>query len=153
MNTAEVKGFTILTLLARPSGSKADSPSFQPHSIRRESDSEVFTIGDRVTNGTQMTGKITGFEFLEGYVYVNHTWSGVGMDLDSLSKVNELPSKHQIGDKVTLAINQAPNRVCSLIVYVINVHFFENKVKYDLEVPLQKGDTTRFYNIDSCYVL
>lgn len=66
MNTINQDSFTILSFFPRPSGSKSETPSFRPYSIKRLSDDEIFTVGDCVTNGTKMIGDITGFELLEG---------------------------------------------------------------------------------------
>lgn len=59
----------------------------------------------------------------------------------------QLPSGHQLGDAVWLALWSA--RVCS---EVIAVHFYEGKVKYDLKVIGEDGYTTRLYNVDSAFV-
>jgi hypothetical protein len=144
--------FTIISFLPRPNGSKADSASFQPHSIKRESDGEIFSIGDEVTNGTQMQGVITGFEFLENSVYVTHTWSGVGMNLGSLQKIIQLPSQFQINQVVKVRFQKDDK---GLTATVRSVHFHRGKVKYDLGLWLGDGSVddpereTRIYNVDS----
>lgn len=55
----------------------------------RHSDNEVFTIGDFVTNGTKMRGKILSFSFLNDQVFVETDWSKVGMNLDSIVKIDD----------------------------------------------------------------
>lgn len=149
-----VSNFTIVSFYPRPSGSHVDTPSFKPYSIRRESDQEIFTIGDAVTNGTKMKGTITSFEILEDDIFVNHTWSGVGMNLDSLKKADQIPSQHQIGDMVKFLINQNfGDNPYPFTAEVKAVHFYAGKVKYDLEIPIVDESPTRIYNIDSCFVL
>lgn len=148
--------FTIISFLPRKSGTKSDSPSFQPHSIKREIDGEIFQIGDTVSNGIKMVGKILSFEMLDNHVFVNHTWSEVGMNLGSLRKVNQLPAQHQIGDTVFFSINQKSDEI-DLHEYratskIIGVHFYNHKVKYDIEIPIADETPTRIYNIDSCFV-
>lgn len=58
-----------------------------------------------------------------------------------------LPSQHQIGDSVwfNLWSNSIPAEVHA-------VHFSASKVKYDLNVVPNKGDTTRIYNVDSVFI-
>jgi hypothetical protein len=123
----------------------------------RESDGEVFTIGDHFVTDTQIKGQITGFDLLENTVFVNHTWSGVGVSLEMLRKVTPTPSKHQIGDQVKFLIAQedlpGSYRACCLIATVKSVHFYAGKVKYDLELPIAGESPTRIYNIDSCFVV
>lgn len=153
MNNKQTEGFTILSFLPRPSGSKITDPSFQPYSVKRFSDEKIFTIGDTVTNGTQMIGQITSFEMLDGEVFVRHTWSGVGMNLDSLTKIIKLPSRHQVGDKVKFSITQNfGDNPYPFTAEIKAVHFYVGKVKYDLEIPIEDESPTRIYNIDSCFV-
>ena len=149
-----VESFSIESFLPQNSGCRVSEPSFQPYSIKRLHDGEVFALGDTVTNGTQMVGTITGFEMLENKVYVNHTWSGIGMNLGSLKKVIQLPSQHEIGDEVLLSINQSfGDNPYPFTAKVLAVHFYANKVKYDLEIPIADENPTRIYNIDSCFVI
>lgn len=146
--------FTILSFLDNPSGTK-DS-SFKPHSVKRHFDGEVFTIGDRVTNGTQMVGLVEEFSFLNGQVFVKTDWSGVGMNLDSLSKEPIVPSKFQIRQVVTLSF---PEQNAKLDATVRAVHFhggIQNsdgnyaRERYDLDVWIGEGgnSSTRLYNVD-----
>lgn len=67
---------------------------FQPHSVERLTEDgtkydATFTCGDYVTNGTKMRGHIERFELSSDLssLFVFTDWSGVGMDLDSISKV------------------------------------------------------------------
>ena len=149
----DYEAFTIEAFLPRKSGTHESVPSFQPQAVKRLHDGEVFAIGDTVTNGTKMRGMITGFELLEGKVFVKHTWSGIGMNLGSLTNIAKLPAQFQIGDKVSVSFKQsygAEPWECNAEVKA--VHFFPNKVKYDLEIPLENEPPTRIYNIDSCFV-
>jgi hypothetical protein len=149
------EAFSIISFIDNPSGSKAEK-GILPYSVSRTYDGEIFTIGDLVTNGTKMKGQITGFSILGSTMFVDHTWSEVGMNLDSLSKIKELPSKHQVNDRVLFSINQKGNDVdyivSSLEAEVKAVHFYTGKVKYDLEIPIAGETPTRIYNIDSCFV-
>jgi hypothetical protein len=65
----------------------------------------------------------------------------------SKNKSMKLPSKVQIKDVVKVDFeNGAP-----MTATVVAVHFYEGKIKYDLNLWI--GDySTRIYNIDSCYV-
>jgi hypothetical protein len=105
MNTisAQEASFSVISFKNNLSGTKADG--VQPYSVKRTSDGEIFSIGDMVTNGVRyhdkrMQGNIKGFNILDGNLFVEHTWSGVGTYLENLIKVIELPSEHQIDDKV-----------------------------------------------------
>lgn len=161
--------FTILSFLPRPSGSKATDPSFQPHSIRRESDGEVFTLGDLVTNENGMKGNIESFDYLNDNVFVQTTWSGVGYSLNQAIKVNLLPSRFQIYDQVVFTISQedvilkgrgfpGSKTTSHIAANILNVHFFGNKEKYDLEIETSTdrqviNSKTRIYNVDSDFVI
>jgi hypothetical protein len=155
MNTTlvDLENFSILSYHENKSGTT--DTNFKPYSIKREWDGEIFTINDEITNGTQMRGSITGFEFLEGKVYVRHTWSGVGMNLGSLSKIATLPSAFQIDQVVNVQFKKG---TYALNATVRGVHFYRGKVKYDLGLWLGDGSVddpeteTRIYNIDSIYV-
>lgn len=145
--------FEILSF--RPNKSGGTETNFRPYSVKRLPDGEIFTLGDLVTNGTQMVGKITGFSFLEDNVYVDHTWSGIGMNLDSLSKheVTELPTKVQLNQIVTVSFLKGKG-YCT----VRAIHIFLDRVKYDLGVWLGDGSVddpereTRIYNVDQEFV-
>lgn len=153
--------FTIISLLPRPSGSKANEPSFQPNSIRRESDGEIFTIGDLITNENGMKGNIVSFDYLEDTVFVKTTWSNVGYSLDMAIKVILLPSQFQIHDQVVFKISQedfilngkglGTKIVSHIKANVVNVHFMGSKIKYDLDIELSTRPSlkTRIYNVDS----
>lgn len=151
--TVDYEAFTILSYHENKSGTT--DTNFKPYSIKREWDGEIFTINDEVSNGTQMRGGITGFEFLEGKVYVKHTWSGVGMNLGSLVKISVLPSAFQIDQVVSVQFKKG---TYALSATVRGVHFYRGKVKYDLGLWLGDGSVddpeteTRIYNIDSIYV-
>jgi hypothetical protein len=170
MNTATLDGFTILSFLPRLSGqTKATDPSFLPNSIRRERDGEVFTIGDAFTypgldrgDKPDPSGTITGFSLLEGTIFIEHTWSGVGFALDAICKQIKLPSAFQPSDQICFSFLQrstySDEGDKKLYEYatrgrVTAVHFFPGKVKYDLEIPIDNESPTRIHNIDSCFVL
>lgn len=198
------EAFTVISFQENKSGTKDATPRIQ--SLKRDWDEEVFSIDDLVTNGTKMIGNITGFEYLEGKIYVQHTWSGIGMNLGSLQKVQQdydtyrdrylvrfgnyllkrygvmvhssdgknqpvyqrevshadlenwkhedefnshelYPSRYQIGQYVWFRLWSA-----DIAATVLCVHFYEGKIKYDLELIGTDGDKTRIYNVDSCYV-
>lgn len=132
--------FQILEFCPRSSGSSTKEPDFNPKAIKRLSDGEVFNLGDRVTNGTQMVGEILEFGLLDGDIFVETTWSGVGMNLESLKKVPVLPCEHQVGDPVYLL--NASGRI-------LNVHFHGSNlnVTYDVECSFQANNPYRLYNI------
>lgn len=102
-----------------------------------------------------MKGNITSFDpFVteDGSVvmYVSHTWSGVGMGLEDLVKISEkikLPAAHQFGDEVWLCLWSA-----KIPSQIHGIHFYEGKVKYELIVFGDNGESTRIYNIDSAFV-
>lgn len=144
--------FTILSFVPRPSGSPANQESFIPQSVRRDYDQEVFNLGDRVTNGTQMKGKITKFDLLEEKIYVLTTWSGIGMNLDSLIKIPLLPSKFMEGDSVILCLKQGTKEAVEIYARVLAVHFYGKSTKYDLNIKLNKEQETRFYNIEESFL-
>lgn len=124
------------------------------HSVKRFSDGQTFTIGDYVTNGTKMQGKIEEFELFsrndsgELTMYVTTDWSKVGMGLDDIQKTSPLPSQHQIGHYINFQIEQMKVRA-----EILSVHFYEGKVKYDLELKLKDKSATRIYNVDSVFVV
>lgn len=125
--------------------------STSPKTIKRLSDGEVFSVSDYVTNGTKMRGKIEAFNFSfqDNEVFVETTWSRVQMNLDSLSKIINLPSSFQIDDEVVFSL------AGDLNAKVKGVHFYSNKIKYDLELKqlqVLDGIKTRVYNIDEVYV-
>lgn len=145
--------FEILSF--RPNKSGGTETAFRPYSVKRLHDGEIFTLGDLVTNGTQMVGKITGFKLLEDKVYVSHTWSGIGMGLDSLKKhkIKELPSDIQL-NQVVIASFLKGRGLCT----VRGIHFFPDRIKYDLGVWLGDGSVddpereTRIYNVDQEFI-
>lgn len=145
--------FEILSFRSNKSG--GTDTTFKPYSVKRLLDGEIFTLGDMVTNGTQMVGKITGFSFLEDKVYVDHTWSGIGMNLDSLTKyrIKELPTKIQLNQVVNASFLKGKG-LCT----IRGIHFFIDRVKYDLGVWLGDGSVdnpereTRIYNVDQEFI-
>lgn len=133
--------------------------NFNPHTVERLIDKqwdENFAIGDYVTNGTKMKGKIIRFELSNDLqsLFVYTDWSNVGMNLESVYKIEQLPAQHQIGDKVNFSITQSfGESPYPFTAEVKAVHFYAGKVKYDLEIPIAEEAPTRIYNIDSCFVL
>lgn len=159
MDAFILTGYTILAFVNRRSGVLATTPSFQPYAIRRESDGEIFSIGDKwFSNGGACStgqiphGTITGFEMLEGNIFIQHDWSGVGFSLDGIEKGVTLPSQFQVNDKVEFIIQGKNSNFGNFDAIVKGVHFYNGKVKYDLELIFAKDDVTRIYNIDSCFV-
>lgn len=77
-----------------------------------------------------------------------------GLAKQSVIVMNNLPSQHQIGDRVDFFLNNHSGKIDAT---VIAVHFYLNKVKYDLEIPLTVDErdpgTTRIYNVSSNFVL
>lgn len=120
--------------------------SFEPEKIERMQDGELFSIGDIVTNGqdSPMVGAIQRFQIDNDDIYVYTSYSGVGMNMSSISKVVRLPCKYQMGEKVS--VSEGVN-VSIKTAVVIAVHFYKSKVKYDIDVWMDKF-STRFYNVD-----
>lgn len=138
--------------------SYSDKGGFIPHSIKRLPDNEVFTIGDFVTNGTKMKGEITEFSLHNGTVFVTTTWSGVGMDLDSLKREVELPSAFAINQVVQMKFQHVSDKEGESIKTVWatgtvkGVHFFASAKgvteKYDIDLWYDGGNTSyRVYNV------
>lgn len=62
---------------------------------------------------------------------------------------NKLPSQFQIGDYVSINVGED---FIVRVAQVLNVHFSESKVKYDLSIHMtvdKKFYQTRIYNVDS----
>lgn len=64
------------------------------------------------------------------------------------------PSRFQRDDKVNVSFNGYLNNGKETILEarVLNVHFYHDKVKYDLEIPIYDEPPTRIYNVDSNFV-
>lgn len=58
------------------------------------------------------------------------------------------PSRYGIGEFVWFRLWSA-----DIAAMILCVHFYEGKVKYDLELLADDGDKTRIYNVDSVYVV
>lgn len=70
------------------------------------------------------------------------------------SKEAWFPSQFAIGDTVWFSVIQDSGpHPYPFKAEIIAVHFYEGKVKYDLNLPTHDGPPTRIYNIDSCFVL
>lgn len=59
----------------------------------------------------------------------------------------KLPSQHQINDRIWFRLWSA-----DVIGEIKAIHFYPDKVKYDLELFANDGQKTRIYNVDSCFV-
>jgi hypothetical protein len=123
---------------------------FYPHTVERlvnKEFDETFAIGDMITNEHGMRGKITRFKLDEDLktIYVYTDWSGIGFNLAAANKVILLPSRCQVNDQIYFTINEQP-----IEGNVRGVHFYESKVKYDLE--LKTDIISRIYNVDSVFV-
>lgn len=142
----EIKAFN-----EKPSGTKVTDHSFDPRTIKRLSDSIEFSIGDRVSNGddSPMCGKILSFSLLEEEIYVTTTYSGVGMNLGSLQKVAETPSRFQRGDAVSVKFSNLS--IPKAVVIAVH-HGIADKIKYDLQVWIDKSTSTRIYGVDGTIV-
>lgn len=127
--------------------------SFKISTVTRVKDNKEFNLTDFVTNGTKMRGRITKFTPMlnedtgKVTMYVDNTWSGVGMVLEDLQHVDILPSRYQYGDKCAVKFNHI--RVTDA--RIIGIHFKGTKTEYDLEIPISTDNnlTTRIYNVDS----
>lgn len=136
--------------------------TFEPKVVQRQPDGITFKIGDFVSNGTKMRGKITAFhrntavnrDPNDNDLVVDHTWSGVGMYLSNLrheEPLPELPSSHQLDDVVKVKFTE--KQETPFRAQILAVHFYGvGKVKYDLEIFTTPSDSTRIYNVDSLYV-
>ncbi len=62
----------------------------------------------------------------------------------------EFPSRFGLNDDVTVSFSELGVNVDSA--KICGVHFYESKVKYDLDMKLKDDQTTRIYNVDSCFV-
>lgn len=67
---------------------------------------------------------------------------------DELNISSLYPSRYEIGQSVWFRLWSA-----DIVAVVLCVHFYEGKVKYDLELLADDGDKTRIYNVDSVYVV
>lgn len=139
-------------------------PSSNPTKVQRLTDKQIFKLGDHVTNGTRMHGKIESFDTDENThnrdpkspieLYVTTDWSGIGMNLDSLSHVDKekvvlmTPSQFQVKD--ICAFEVAGQRIGA---QVTKVTFAEGKVLYDLDIAVAPGEVTRVHGVDSAFVV
>lgn len=162
MDAFILTGYTILAFVNRRSGVLASTPSFQPYAIRRESDGTVFSIGDEwyssggpCSTGQVPHGTITGFEMLEGNIYIQHDWSGVGFSLEGIEKGVTLPSKFQLNQVVIVDFGKNREDQHATI---RSIHFLNSQVKYDLGLWLGDGSVdnpekeTRVYNVEEKYL-
>lgn len=148
-----------------------------PHTVIRLRDNQTFCIDDLVSNNTAMKGKITGFHITvsedngELIMWIDHTWSKVGMALEDIERLTVLPCRHQFGDRVLVFFvsdqdlitidqdletgklyNENNSKFKAIIGNIHAVHFLPRKVKYDVDLTFTEGASTRIYNIDSIFV-
>lgn len=140
------------------------STGMKLQTIKRLSDGVVFKLGDHVTNGTRMHGKIERFETDDDVhnrvpgspveIHVITDWSGIGMNLDSVSHVSNekivlmTPSQFQVKD--ICAFEVAGQRIGA---QVTKITFAEGKVFYDLDIAVAPGEVTRIHGVDSAFVV
>jgi len=140
-----LEAFEIIAFAPNPEGQS--STSFTPTIIRRLHDQVNFSVGDIVTNGTIMGGRILSFHTLKGRVYVITTWSNVGMNLASLSKVPLLPSKFQPWDLVSINLRG----ISVPLAWITKVHFSGSTFQYDITTNVEGQSThtkqVRLYNL------
>lgn len=75
--------------------------------------------------------------------------------VDSDIPDKNLPSQHQVGDKVYFCCMPAhTNRTDfpAISAEVLAVHFYNNKVKYDLDLLFAGDQRSRIYNVDEVLV-
>jgi hypothetical protein len=138
-----------------------------PYSVRRFSDDEVFTVGDFVSNGTKIKGKILAFNLYTNtdgnlMMFVETDWSKVGMGLDDIFKLVITPSKFQVMETVSVHFGQEnPDGdvpVRPMAGKVLAVHFYKDshknsvRIKYDVEIKIAFEESTRIYNIDEKFL-
>lgn len=127
---------------------------FTPHSVKRLSDGEVFTIGDFVTNGSPMKGIIEEFQlFNKEEMFVKTDWSGIGMHLDDLKREVILPSAYFIDQVIEVRIETKGGAMATATGTVKAVHFYGGAKKsitekYDIDLWYEGGNTShRIYNV------
>lgn len=140
-----------------------NSESSTPHSVKRLSDDEVFTIGDYVSNGTQMKGKIKRFDLFTStngdiVMFVETDWSKVGMGLQDIFKLIVTPSKFQVMESVMVCFDQPGDTIRPMTGKILAVHFYKDshknsvRIKYDVEIKIAFEESTRIYNIDEKFL-
>jgi len=143
------KSFEILEFVANSNGT-TDS-SFKPKTIKRLSDNEVFTIDDAVIQeNLEIVGFITGFSLLEDNVYVEHTYSKVGLNLESIKKHKDINFIHFKFDN--LQVVKVKFMEEEITATIQGIHFYKNNVKYDLKLWLKNGEETRIYNVEEKFL-
>lgn len=121
-------------------------------SFRRNHDKKEFKLGDVVTNGTQMKGKILSIDMRaresteEITLFVITSWSGIGMNYESIRHTAMLPSKFEVGHEVQTMSGFSKDLLIRKA-EVLKVHFGVNNISYDLEVKLEPNGTVRVYNV------
>lgn len=68
----------------------------------------------------------------------------------------KLPSQYQVGDRVKFCCMPDDHKIetfPSIPAEILAVHFYENKVKYDLDLLFVENQRSRIYNVDSVLVL
>ena len=142
------KTFEILSFINNPN--KTDKGVlFNPYSVKRISDNEIFNIGDLfIHESLELVASITGFSLLENILYVEHTHSKIGLGLEDIKKYNPIitPSMFNLYQVVSLQFKEEP-----ITATIRGVHFFNNNTKYDLQLWL-KGTDTRIYNVEEKFI-
>lgn len=65
----------------------------------------------------------------------------------------ETPSQHQVGDKVKVFLMpEGEESFPGFSANVLAVHFYNEKVKYDLEMKFYGDWSSRIYNVDSILI-
>ena len=143
------KSFEILAFITNSNGT-TDS-SFKPKTIKRLSDNEVFTVGDIVIQQQlEIVTEITGFSFLEDKVFIEHTYSKVGLSMEEIKK-------HEQGNFVffkfiNLQIVKLKFMEEEITATINGIHFFKSCIKYDLKLWLKNGEETRIYNVEEKFL-
>lgn len=125
-----------------------------PCSVKCLKKNRIWNIGDFVTNGTKMKGRISGFDFFiaedtsEILCFVSHNWSKVGMALEELEHVSDqLPTQFQIREVVDFVINETRHTAT-----VTGVFINDSRIKYDLDLWIEKeggNSSTRIHGVDA----
>lgn len=130
--------------------------STQIQSLKRESDDEVFSIGDKFecTNfdGVVPHGVIRGFEYSvkNDTFFISHTWSGIGFSINGIKHRKPLVGDYCVGDTVSVVLQSHVIEDC----VILKIHFDNKGIWYDLEVgahcKVEEGVTkNRLYNVSA----
>lgn len=144
-----MKSFEILEFVTNSNGT-TDS-SFKPKTIKRLSDNAVFTIGDTIIQEEyQILGKIIDFSYLEDKIFIEHSYSKVGLSLEGVKKYENQNLK--LFKFHYLQIVQVKFMEEEIIATIKGIHYFNNSIKYDLKLWLKDGEETRIYNVEEKFL-